>query len=158
MFKLKYLFVLAGLIGVIGLVWVFAIQPNKTQDVASAPNAKDLVIEKSTIKTASFIPYTLNGTKMEVVAVKASDGTIKTAFNTCQVCYSSGRGYYKVEGNTLVCQNCGNRFSFDQVSKQKGGCNPVPILAADKTENDTQIIISKDVFSKAKDLFASWKS
>ena len=45
---------------------------------------------------------------MEIVAVKALDGSIRTAFNTCQVCYNSGRGYYQQEGNELVCQNCGN--------------------------------------------------
>lgn len=29
---------------------------------------------------------------------------IRTAFNTCQVCYSSGKGYYVQSGNVLVCQ------------------------------------------------------
>lgn len=53
--------------------------------------------------------------EMEVIAVKDSGGTVRTAFNTCQVCYSSGKGYYKQKGDKLVCQNCGNAFTMDQV-------------------------------------------
>ena len=41
-------------------------------------------------------------TYIEVLAVKSSDGTIRTAFNTCQVCYASGRGYYIQQGDGLI--------------------------------------------------------
>lgn len=95
---------------------------------------------------------------MEVVALKASDGTIKTAFNTCQVCFDSGRGYYKQEGDVLVCQNCGNRFQADQVEQVKGGCNPVPIMKENKTDDGTNITISQDFLKQNKDLFANWKT
>ena len=53
---------------------------------------------------ASFFPVEVNGTRMEVIAVKDSEGNIRTAFNTCQVCYDSGRGYYVQSGDYLVCQ------------------------------------------------------
>lgn len=118
----------------------------------------DLVIKKSDIsETAKFYPYKAGGTKMEVLALKASDGSIRTAFNTCQVCFDSGRGYYKQEGNVLVCQNCGNRFSADQVEIVKGGCNPVPILEENKTDDGTSITISKDFLTQNKELFSDWK-
>ncbi len=124
---------------------------------AAAPGG-DLLIRKSDItETVRFYPYKADGTKMEVLAVKASDGTIRTAFNTCQVCYDSGRGYYKQEGDTLVCQNCGNVFAMDQVEKIKGGCNPVPILDENKTEDGTNITISKDFLVQYKELFNNWK-
>jgi hypothetical protein len=45
-----------------------------------------IVIKKKDItSTATFIPYKVNGFDMEIIAVKASDGTIRTALNTCQV-------------------------------------------------------------------------
>jgi uncharacterized membrane protein len=94
---------------------------------------------------------------MEVLAVKAPDGTIRTSFNTCQVCYGSGRGYYKQEGDVLVCQNCGNRFKTSQVEKIKGGCNPVPILEDNKTDDGTTITISKDFLEQNKSYFENWK-
>jgi Predicted membrane protein len=108
--------------------------------------------------TAKFYPYESDGIKMEVLAVKANDGTIRTAFNTCQVCFSSGRGYYKQEGDELVCQNCGNRFKIDMIGSAKNGCNPVPILNSNKTEDKTNIVISKDYLDNNKKFFANWKS
>lgn len=121
--------------------------------------AGDLVIDKKQItEKASFFSYDAGGTKMEVIAVKASDGSIRTAFNTCQVCYDSGRGYYKLDGNTFVCQNCGNRFSPDQVEVQKGGCNPVGITKEYKQEDADKITIPKSFFEKTKSIFANWKA
>ena len=94
---------------------------------------------------------------MEIVAVKAPDGSIRKAFNTCQVCYNSGRGYYVQEGNQLVCQNCGNRFDISQIEVIKGGCNPVPILKTDKTENSKTITIPSSFLQKNTSLFGKWK-
>lgn len=136
-----------------------ALSPVAANSVALAPAANgDLVIAISDItSTAKFYPVEIDGTKLEVIAVKAPDGTIRTAFNTCQVCYSSGRGYYKQEGNVLVCQNCGNRFGMDQVEVLSGGCNPVPIFPENKTVDATNITISKDFLTEAKVIFANWK-
>ncbi len=118
----------------------------------------DLKIIKSEVsETAKFYPYKVGKTNMEVLAVKASDGTIRTAFNTCQICYDSGRGYYKQQGNEVVCQNCGNRFQLDQIEKIKGGCNPVPILKENKTEDEANIVISQAFIEENKDLFGNWR-
>jgi len=118
----------------------------------------DIVIPISDItETAKFFTAEIDSIELEVLAVKAPDGTIRTAFNTCQVCYSSGRGYYVQEGDVLVCQNCGNRFSMDQVEITKGGCNPVPISEENKTVGDKTITISKDFLSQATEIFQNWK-
>jgi uncharacterized membrane protein len=92
------------------------------------------------------------------MAVKASDGTIRTAFNTCQVCYSSGRGYYVQKGSVIVCQNCGNKFTADNIQVSKGGCNPVPIFKEDKVVTDTTITISKKYIDESKTIFKNWKN
>ncbi len=118
----------------------------------------DLKILNSEIsETARFYPYKAGKTNMEVMAVKASDGTIRTAFNTCQICYDSGRGYYKQQGDELVCQNCGNRFRLDQIEKIEGGCNLVPILEENKTLDDASIIISQAFMEDNKGLFLNWR-
>lgn len=116
-------------------------------------------IAKSQItSSASFFPYTVDGVNMEIIAVKATDGTIRTALNTCQVCYDSGRGYYIQEGLYLVCQNCGNRFHVDQVEKIKGGCNPIPVMAGDKSDLGDSIVISQDFAASQKQYFVRWKT
>lgn len=118
----------------------------------------DLKILKSEITEAvKFFPYKIGKTNMEVLAVKASDGTIRTAFNTCQICHDSGRGYYEQQGDELVCQNCGNRFMIDQVEKIRGGCNPVPIMKEDKTEDDESIVIPQAFMEENKVWFEKWR-
>jgi uncharacterized membrane protein len=131
----------------------------------SDPNAQviaageDLLIPLSDVtESAKFYPIETDGTAMEVLVIKASDGTIRTAFNTCQVCFDSGRGYYKQEGNKLVCQNCGNSFTADMVEVKSGGCNPYPIFDSDKTVSDDSIAISYDFLSAATKVFKNWKS
>lgn len=106
---------------------------------------------------AEFYPIEVDGTEMEVIAVKDAEGTIRTAFNTCQICYDSGNGYYKQEGDKLVCQNCGNSFTMDQVGETAGGCNPYPILDDDKTMTEDEIQISYDFLKESSDIFANWK-
>jgi uncharacterized membrane protein len=119
---------------------------------------KDLVIPVAEItENAVFYPVDIDGTRLEVIAVRAPDGTIRTAFNTCQVCYGSGRGFYKQEGTVLICQNCGNRFRMSQVEVRSGGCNPVPILAQNKKVTDTTITIPREFLVQAKSIFAKWK-
>jgi uncharacterized membrane protein len=119
---------------------------------------KDLVIPVTDLsENAAFYPVEIDGVRLEVIAVKAPDGSIRTAFNTCQVCYASGKGFYKQLNSLLVCQNCGNRFRMSQVEVRSGGCNPVPILPENKTVTDTNIIISKEFLVKAKAIFAKWK-
>ncbi|MFZ5354213.1 MAG: DUF2318 domain-containing protein [Bacillota bacterium] len=117
-----------------------------------------LKIDKKDItEQAKFFSYNADGTYMEVLAVKASDGTIRTALNTCQVCYDSGRGYYKQEGDTVVCQNCGNVFGIDDIEVVKGGCNPVPIFEDSKTVDGESITIAAEFLNSNKEYFTRWK-
>ena len=102
-------------------------------------------------QTASFYKADIDGTEIELVTLKDSKGNLRTAFNACQVCYSSGKGYYVQDGNYLVCQNCGNSFTIDQVGIASGGCNPWPILDSDRTVTDDEIQISYDVLKATAD-------
>jgi hypothetical protein len=128
-------------------------------DPGTAGSVNDLVIPIAELtEQASFYPVEVNGTQLEVIAVKAPDGTLRTAFNTCQVCYDSGQGYYKQEGNALVCQNCGSLFTMDRVEKAQGGCNPVPIYADYKTVDEENITISGAFLEEATVIFQNWKA
>ena len=150
-------------IGVIGSILlsvgagVFAQTPQL--NVVKPPIAdRDLVIQTGEItENALFFPVDVGGTRLEVLAVKAPDGTIRTAFNTYQVCYASGRGYYKQQGTVLVCQNCGNRYRMGQVEIRSGGCNPVPIFPANKIATPATITISLEYLKEMKAIFARWR-
>jgi uncharacterized membrane protein len=126
--------------------------------VKSAVKDADIRIPLAEVtENAAFWPADVEGTRLEVIAVRAPDGTVRTAFNTCQSCYASGRGFYKQQGSVLVCQNCGKRFRMSQVEVRAGGCNPVPILASMKTVTDREIIISLELLKQAKAIFANWR-
>ncbi|HWP80866.1 MAG TPA: DUF2318 domain-containing protein [Candidatus Acidoferrum sp.] len=123
-----------------------------------ADKGGDLTISIADLsEDASYYPIEVDKTEMEVVAVLAPDGTVRTAFNTCQVCYDSGRGYYEQSGDKLVCQNCGNQFTMAQVGVIAGGCNPWPISGEDRTVTEETVTISYDFLKESKEIFANWK-
>lgn len=138
----------------LAFVIIKAVSGGETGTAASSEGIK--IVKSEITETAKFYPYKAGKTNMEVLAVKASDGTIRTAFNTCQVCYASGKGYYVQEGDEMVCQNCTNRFQLDKIEVIKGGCNPVPIMDENKTDDGTNIVISGDFLEANKDLFGNW--
>jgi len=114
----------------------------------------DIVIKVAEItENALYFPVQIDEVLMEVIAVKAPDGTIRTVFNTCQVCYSSSFGYFEQIGAHLVCRNCGNRYRMSQLERASGGCNPEPIFAENKTVTDETITISKEFLKNYKYLF-----
>lgn len=102
---------------------------------------------------AKFYPVMVDDIKMEIIAVRATDGTVRIAFNACQVCADSGKGHYVQEGQYLICQNCGTKFSVDQIGLIKGGCNPAPISTEEKYEEEGFIIIPNETLQKYKELF-----
>lgn len=129
---------------------------------SSAPavsESQSLFIPLETVtETASFYPVTVDGTKMEVLAVLDSSGNVRTAFNTCESCYDSGNGRYTADGTEIVCGNCGFRFTADEVGLQtrRGGCNPYPITDENRTVTDTGIEIPYDFLKASKSIFAEW--
>lgn len=133
-------------------------QKNKDKTLAESSvystSTPGIVIIKGDItSTAKIYTYKSGDTEIQVMAVKADNGSIRTALNTCQVCYSSGRGYYVQQGKYMVCQNCGNRFNINDIEKVKGGCNPVPILEKNKTDNVDTITISTDYLNSKVNYF-----
>lgn len=135
------------------------LRPTGSTAQTSLNQAGDLVIPISGLSSkATFYPVAVDGTKIEILAVVAPDKSIRTAFNTCQVCYDSGRGYYKQEGDVLVCQNCGNRFKVSPVELTKGGCNPVPIFDKDIEMDPSNLTISADYLKQYVKIFKNWKT
>ena len=49
-----------------------------------------------------YINYDSNGTNIQPIAVKGSDGTPRLSLNTCQVCNPSPRAYFKEQNGRLV--------------------------------------------------------
>lgn len=100
-----------------------------------------------------YVNYDSNGTNIQLIAVKASDGTPRLSLNTCQVCNPSPRAYFKEQDGKLVCQNCGNTFTMDSVGETSGGCNPTYI---DYKNTDGKLTVSTADLDTYADRFTSW--
>ena len=123
--------------------------PQVSKTAGTSGEAAMKIVKDEVSSTAKFYPYILDGVNMEIIAVKATDGTIRTALNTCQVCYDSGRGYYVQRGEYLVCQNCGNRFHIDQIEKIKAFL----VLKDGYTDTDR---IKSEIMSLCREYLATW--
>lgn len=129
---------------------------NNTYMTVKANEEGNLIIDTSQLsEDATFVNYTSEGdTTIQLIAVKASDGSVRTTFNTCQSCNPSPLAYFVQEDDTFICQNCKNVFMRDQVGVQKGGCNPANI--EEKTEKENSVIIPAAYLDQYAGNFANW--
>jgi uncharacterized membrane protein len=88
--------------------------------------------------------YRINGQAgpVDFFIVRSQDGVIRSAFDTCDVCYKERKGY-RQEGNDMVCNNCDQRFRTDMINVVKGGCNPAPLQR--QMVGETLVISSNDI-------------
>jgi uncharacterized membrane protein len=94
---------------------------------------------------AEWYKYDSNGVEVRYFAVKASDGSIKTGFDECDVCYRSGKGF-RQEGDYMVCNNCGNRYPITGLgteNKNPGGCWPG--FLPNSVQGDSVVIQKSDL-------------
>jgi len=92
--------------------------------------------------SASYFVYNANGKDIKFFALRATDGTVRVALDSCTSCYHAKLGY-RQNGETMVCNNCGMSFRSTDVGHITGGCSPIPL----KNSQDV-----KTVVVKAKDL------
>ena len=119
-----------------------------------ADESGNIVIDTTNIGSkATFYNYNADGTTIRLFAVKASDGTIRMAFNTCQVCNPSPKAYFVQNGKNFIRQNCKNSFATDNIGKERGGCNPIPITTDERIDGENTITITKQFIESYKENF-----
>lgn len=101
-------------------------QENKTAvyETPAVENGEISIDADTLTSNPMYINYDSNGTNIQLIAVKGSDGTPRLSLNTCQVCNPSPMAYFKEQNGRLVCQNCGNVFTID--SEYTDICITVP--------------------------------
>jgi len=75
---------------------------------------------------AHFFSYRSGDAQVDFFVLRSHDGTIRAAFDACDVCYQARKGY-RQEGDVMICNNCNQQFRSDLINEVKGGCNPAPI-------------------------------
>lgn len=72
-----------------------------------------------------FYSYNSSGTVIKYMVIKDKNGVIHTAFDACDVCYKTKKGYHQ-SGEYAQCNNCGKTFSIYDIGTKNtaGGCWP----------------------------------
>ena len=103
-----------------------------TTDGASLPAGQDVSFAAADFSDgeARFYRYvSAAGKEIRFFVMKSSDGVVRAAFDTCDVCFRERRGY-RQSGDNMICNNCGKAFPSRDINVVQGGCNPAPIERA----------------------------
>ena len=101
--------------------------PAQGSGTATAQASESISIPLDSLSgQAKWFEYDASGTTVRFFAIKLNDGSVKTAFDACDVCGYAKKGY-RQEGSFMVCNNCGNRYPISGIgteNKTPGGCWP----------------------------------
>ena len=108
----------------IGAVTVFGFSLGKYEKVTVSNGTVTLPVAKLADGKAHFYKFEDGGKEIAFFAVKATDGSFKTAFDACDSCYKSKKGYEQL-GDKMNCKNCNQKFAINKLGPNAtGGCNP----------------------------------
>lgn len=108
----------------VGAVSVFAFSLGKYEKVNISGGVATIPVAKLADGKVHFYKFEDGGKDITFFAVKASDGSIKTAFDACDACYKSKKGYEQ-QGDKMNCKNCNQKFAINRLGPNAtGGCNP----------------------------------
>lgn len=108
----------------IGAVSVFAFSLGKYEKVKTNGGAVSIPVTKLSDGKARFYKFEDGGKEIAFLVVKAPDGSIRAAFDACDACYKSKKGYEQ-QGDKLNCKNCNQKFVINRLGPNAtGGCNP----------------------------------
>lgn len=97
---------------------------SKYEKVRGANGVVNIPLTKVSDGKAHFYKYVSDGKDISFFLVKAGDGSIRSAFDACDVCYREKKGYEQ-QGGDMVCKNCKKKFATSRIGPHAtGGCNP----------------------------------
>lgn len=83
--------------------------------------------------SAHYYQYKKGGQTVKFFVIESNDGVIRAAFDACDVCFRSKKGYTQ-DGDYMICDNCGRRFHSSRINVIMGGCNPAPLNRVERGE------------------------
>lgn len=116
---------IAGLLVGAGAVAAFTLPGmGKFEKVKASSGVVTIPLAKVSDGKAHFFKVAEGGREIAFFVAKASDGTVKTAFDACDVCYREKKGYTQ-DGGFMLCKQCNKKFDTSRIGPHStGGCNP----------------------------------
>ena len=96
---------------------------------------------------AAYFVYNAGGKDIKFFVLKATDGSVRAALDSCTSCYHAKLGY-RQDGDTMICNNCGMGFKSTDVGHIRGGCSPIPLQ--NSQDGTTLTVKAKDLEEGAK--------
>ena len=138
------------------LIWLVISQQTVASSASIAPDSNgDLRIPKNSLRNhLNYIDY---GGAEEIILWKAGGGEIRTAFDTCEQCYSMGDVHFTLKGDTLTCSLCHTTQSVSVLGTESwGGCRPVSIVSDARADTGGEVVIPAAALAYAKQVFTRW--
>ena len=112
----------------------------------TVPAATDgrIALSLATIKEKRLVWFAYGANKTPVLAYVAPSGQIVTAISMCEPCRSER---FHIEGDELVCNACGTRWTLEDLKGISGGCPEYPPerldnqIAGDKVTIDEKAVL-----------------
>jgi uncharacterized membrane protein len=96
----------------------------KAEKVQAVNGLVTIPVAKVSDGKAHFYRYSDGNKEVSFFLLKASDGTLRSAFDACDACYREKKGYEQ-QGDKMVCRNCNMKFASTRIGPaSSGGCNP----------------------------------
>lgn len=108
------------------------------KSVASSSGKVSIPVADLNDSQAHFYSYKGQDGKIPFFVIKGKDGTLRAAFDACDVCYKEKKGYEQ-KGEQMICKNCNMAFPVAKIGTVSGGCNPSPLKS---TQNGATLEIA----------------
>lgn len=99
-----------------------------------------IALSLATIKEKKLIWFAYGTSKTPVMAYIAPSGKIVTAISICEPCRSER---FHIEGDELVCNACGTRWTLEDLQGISGGCPEYPPEKLENSISGDQVLISE---------------
>jgi len=122
----KLILIIIGVLVIVVAFFMFSGKFGITGNIIGNSNDAITIPLSEISENAKWYEYDSQGTQISFFAVKFSDGSVKTAFDACDVCYGNKKGYSQ-QGDVMICNNCGNRYPISGLGTENlrgGGCWP----------------------------------
>jgi high-affinity iron transporter len=97
--------------------------PAQATRLVARDNQVRIPLSELTDSSLHFYSADVNNTVMRFLVIHKSNGDYATALDACQICGPAG---YRVEGQNIICRNCGAAIYIPSIG-QRGGCNPIGV-------------------------------
>ena len=126
----------------------FAFSLGKYEKIKPTEGVVTIPVAKVDDGKARFYRFDDAGKEIAFFVVKAPDGSYRTAFDACDVCYNAKKGYEQ-QGDKMNCKNCNQKFATNRIGPNSaGGCNPSYL--PHKLQGKTIVITVTDLKSGAR--------